>query len=93
MATDEVAALAQQITKAGWIPNSIDHGDEVAENLIAVDGRGCGDDELKCLFYELSSRQCPQDTDASLLCAPKTTKEHGVWFVRPQEYITWKLTR
>lgn len=95
MEADEVAALAQSITDQQWALNEISHGTEVMEGLIAVEGEGCGhfDDKLKCIFFSLPSRQCPRSFQDELLCAPRTSGERGMWFVHPQEYMTWKLTQ
>lgn len=89
----EIAVLARSITDQQWALDKISHGTEVMEDLIAVEGKGCGDDKLQCIFFSLPSRQCPRSSQSELLCAPQKLGELGMWFVRPQEYMTWKLTR
>lgn len=99
METDEVAALAQSITDQQRALDEISHGTEVMEDLIAVEGKGCCDSlrnpKLQCVFFSLPSRQCPRSPQGELLCAPREVMGpgSGVWFVRPQEYATWRLTR
>lgn len=97
MEADEIAALAQSITDQQWALDEISHGTEVMEDLIAVKGRGCGNDEgkLQCVFFPLPGRQCPRSPQDELLCAPREVMGpgSGMWFVRPQEYMTWKLTQ
>lgn len=95
MEADEVAALAQSITDQQWALDEISHGTEVMEGLIAVEGKGCGHlgDKPECIFFPLPSRQCPRSSQGELLCAPREVMGSGMWFVRPQEYMVWKLTQ
>lgn len=99
MEVDEIAALAQSITDQQWALDEISHGTEVMEGLIAVEGTGCCDSldnpKLQCIFFSLPSRQCPRSSQSELLCAPREVMGPGpgMWFVRPQEYMTWKLTQ
>lgn len=69
METDELTALAQSITDQQWACDEISHGTEVMEDLIAVEGKGCGDSpynpKLQCVFFSLPSRQCPDHLKAS----------------------------
>ena len=92
MEADEIAVLARSLTDQQWALDEISHGTEVMDDLIAVEGRGCGN-KLQCVFFPLPSRQCPRSSQSELLCAPRASGEKGMWFVRPQEYMTWKLTQ
>lgn len=93
METDEIAALAQSITDQQWALDEISHGTEVMDDLITVEGKRCSAGGLQCVFFSLSSHQCPKLPQGELLCSPRTPGEKGMWFVHPQEYLTWKLTR
>ena len=100
METDEViwaetAALAQSITDQRWALDKISHGTEVMDDLIAVEGKGCGhfDDKLQCIFFPLPGRQCPRSSQGELLCSPREVMESGMWFVHPQKYMLWRLTQ
>ena len=99
METDDVTGLhavrilAQEITDRGYKPDEVHHGQEILDDLIVVEGRNCSDAETRCMFFSSPSPVCPRDTASRLLCAPRKMGEPGFWFVRPQEYATWKLTK
>ena len=99
METDEVTELhaakilAQGITDQGYKPDEVHHSQQILDDLIAVEGQGCGNAEIRCVFFSLPNGDCPRDTGSYLLCAPKEMDESGSWFVRPQEYTLWKLTK
>lgn len=72
-----VRILAQGITARGYKPDEVHHGQQILDDLIVVEGRGCGDAEIRCVFFSLSSRDCPRDTKGYLMCAPKKDGEQG----------------